>query len=237
MTSLRKNIIVVPSDSPAPNQVHERVSLFNPDGSPFSGGGGKTLLFHAYHNALRIPVENLVNPSSNKYRLDLNREEYVAHRDAGVQFFTPGDSHPSWGSVPEGSVTLDLPPSTLITVSVMAQFRLYAENMSVTASGLMSAKLKASLFPDSEDGWSSPDYGVYGESNDNLTGTTKTISTYNIEYLAKVPQYISSLRYQFVNKQATNQGLEVTTEFLVPNAAAAVPDIQMFEVFVIAEPI
>jgi hypothetical protein len=82
MTSLRKNMIVVPSDSPAPNQVHERVSLFNPDGSPFSGGGGgggsgKELLVASYYKDPNGPFTSYVNATTKtstgvqaRYRAD-----------------------------------------------------------------------------------------------------------------------------------------------------------------------
>ena len=40
MTNLTKNFTVVASDTPSPHQRHEKVHLFNQDGTPFSSGSG-----------------------------------------------------------------------------------------------------------------------------------------------------------------------------------------------------
>ena len=50
----RKNLIVVQSDKPEPNQSHERVSLFKEDGSPFSSY--PTFIWDTYTAAAEISI-------------------------------------------------------------------------------------------------------------------------------------------------------------------------------------
>ena len=38
--TINTQMVVIPSETPTPNMTLEEVSLFNPDGSPFEGGGG-----------------------------------------------------------------------------------------------------------------------------------------------------------------------------------------------------